>query len=146
MEYNDNLLKLKTYNYFMNIYILVFVSYFVSLLPGFIDLGIDDITGYILDTFLFIIFTLLNQKFNLYENIYYKNDLLKIYGLITIISFFYYFIKSMIYMTKFLNEINVDIEYYHIILVIFISFITTFIETYNAYYIYLFFMYLKNLI
>lgn len=46
----------------------------------------------------------------------------------------------MIYITKNLNEINVDNEYYHIIIVILFSFITSFIESYNAYYIYLFFI------
>lgn len=49
----------------MEIYILAFASYFISLYPCFIDTGIDDITAYTMKIYLFITITLLKNMINL---------------------------------------------------------------------------------
>lgn len=78
-----------------------------------------------------------------YDIKYYENNLFKIYFLITIISFFYYFIKYMIYLIKFLKEINIDIKYHHyIITIILFCFSTSILESYNAYYTFIHVYYL----
>lgn len=113
----------------MDLYICTLISYLISLIPGFFYIGI------IIDLFLLILLTLLDLKKNNYKHITYNNKLYKNFIIIIIIAFIYYFTISIIYLINFLNNLNIDIDFYYIIGFGIISLCISFIETYNAYHI-----------
>lgn len=123
-------------------YILIFISYFISLLPGFI--GTEYFIGYIIDLFLIIVFTILYHKYKLYKTYDNNYKLLNIYSLITIILFICYFINFIIGFIKILNELDIELNFDHIIIITIISSFTSIVESLNAYYIFILYIYMKN--
>lgn len=109
----------------MDLYICILISYFISLIPGFFYIGI------IIDLVLLILLTLLDFKKNNYKNITYNNEIFKKFIIITILAFIYYFTISL----YLINDLNIDINFYYIIVLGIISLCISFIETYNAYHI-----------